>query len=355
MAISTIGTNGIENGSIVTADIAAGAVNLATQVTGVLPVANGGTGGTGATVSFKNRFINGNMLIWQRATTLTTSSNQVYGYADRWITNVGASTTYSQSTDVPSNAGFTYSVSCAGSAFNGIGQRIESNNCTDLIGQTITISFWAKRTSGSAGISINLAYANSTDNFSSTTQITETSVVASPSASWTRYSYTIGNLTSNIAKGLQVIIFNGSSGSDTTLYTGLQLELGTQATSFDFCSIGAQWQNCLRYYYQPGYALSPTITTDGSGRSLIAFPMPVFMRSAPSFSLVRFNTRGADGFIYYPNGNTTNTTSLTCLFAGITTDSSPAQSVSQFYNMPGGVSGYIIFGQDSTLKFSAEL
>ena len=52
MPISQIGTNAIENGSIVTADIAAGAVALATQVSGTLPVANGGTGLTAAGPAF---------------------------------------------------------------------------------------------------------------------------------------------------------------------------------------------------------------------------------------------------------------------------------------------------------------
>jgi hypothetical protein len=44
MAISQIGTNAIENGSIVTADIASGAVALATQTSGVLPSASLPTG-----------------------------------------------------------------------------------------------------------------------------------------------------------------------------------------------------------------------------------------------------------------------------------------------------------------------
>jgi hypothetical protein len=52
MAISQIGTNGIANGAVVSADIATGAVALATQVSGTLPVANGGTGLTAGGPAF---------------------------------------------------------------------------------------------------------------------------------------------------------------------------------------------------------------------------------------------------------------------------------------------------------------
>jgi hypothetical protein len=52
MAISQIGTNGIANGAVVSADIATGAVALATQVSGTLPVANGGTGLTAGGPTF---------------------------------------------------------------------------------------------------------------------------------------------------------------------------------------------------------------------------------------------------------------------------------------------------------------
>jgi len=215
-------------------------------------------------IGFRNHIINGGFGIWQRGTSLTTSSNDAYGFADRWSTNLGASTTFSRSTDVPS--GFQYSVSCAGTMHNGIAQKIESVNCYDLVGQTITVSFYARRTSGSAGISINLAYANSPDNFSSTTTIVEATVIASPSASWTKYSYTTSSvLPAGVANGLKVILFNGSIGSDTTLYTGVQLERGTVATQFEFRSHGEELILCQRYY-EKSYNLSTVPGTTGFGQ-----------------------------------------------------------------------------------------
>ena len=202
------------------------------------------SGSPGTTTGFKNRIINGQMFIWQRATSLTTASNQVYGFADRWLTNAGASTTWSQSTDVP--AGFKYSVSCAGSTFNGINQRIESFNCSDLAGQSITVSFWAKQSSGSSSLNINLAYANSADNFSSATTIVEAAISATPSSSWTRYSYTYV-MPAGVVNGLQIILFCAAA-ANTTLFTGCQLEVGATATNFDFRSYGTEFGLCNRYY-----------------------------------------------------------------------------------------------------------
>jgi len=233
----------------------------------------------------RNRLINGGFGIWQRATSLTTSSNEVYGFADRWTTNLGASTTFSRSTDVPS--GFQYSVSCAGATYNGIAQRIESVNCYDLVGQTITVSFYARRTSGSGGISIHLAYANSPDNFSSTTGIVEATVIASPSSSWTKYSYTTSSvLPASVANGLKVILFNGSTGSDTTLYTGVQLERGTVATPFEWRPFGQELALCQRYYHFLGgdtpYQSINTVAWYNAGECVGFFRHPVEMRTAPT-------------------------------------------------------------------------
>ena len=98
-------------------------------------------------LSFKNRLINGAMQIWQRGTSSTTSG--VYGTADRWL-QIGTSATWSQSTDVPT--GFRHSMSVSGSNFVQIVQRIESLNCTDLVGETVTFSFWLKQTAGTGGM-----------------------------------------------------------------------------------------------------------------------------------------------------------------------------------------------------------
>lgn len=259
------------------ANLAALGTNAGT--TGILAASGGGTAGTAGTANFKNRIINGDFLIWQRGTSLTTASNQVYGFADRWLTNAGASTTWSQSTDAP--AGFKYSVSCAGSTFNGINQRIESFNCTDLAGQAVTFSFWAKQSSGSSSININLSYANSADNFSATTGIVETAISASPSSSWTRYSYTY-TMPAGVANGLQIILFNAAAAS-TTLYTGIQVELGTAATNFDVRSYGTELILCQRYYEVVSQFVGRA-TSASNAEGTVTFM--VQKRAAPSIGII---------------------------------------------------------------------
>jgi hypothetical protein len=117
---------------------------------------------------FKNRLINGGMGIWQRGT--TTSTNGAY-IADRWYIFSSSGATGTRSTDVP--AGFQYSFSASGTGFPQVSQKIEAVNCVDLSGQTVTISFWAKQTSGAGAnsVGVQLSFPNASDNWSSVTVI----------------------------------------------------------------------------------------------------------------------------------------------------------------------------------------
>ena len=236
----------------------------------------------------KNAVINGAFNVWQRATTLTTSSNQVYGFADRFFTNISGTGTWSRSTDVPT--GFTYSVSVAATtaAYVGITQRIESTQATPLVGQTVTLSFYAKRTVGTSPLTVQLSYANATDNFSSITLIGNTQVSTSPSSSWTRYSVTYTSISASAANGLQLLIMaDAVSATNTTLYTGVQLEIGASATSFQTASgtIGGELALCQRYYYLHANLLNDPIAYGGNYSATVAncyVKFPVAMRTAPS-------------------------------------------------------------------------
>jgi len=196
---------------------------------------------------FKNRLINGAIGIWQRGTSFTSGGSATYT-ADRFFGNA-SSGTISRSTDVP--AGFTYSFSNAASstAFPGIAQRIESVNIADCASQAITVSFYVKQTSGTAtALNINLAYPSAVDNWSSSTTIIETNVVATMTASWTQYSYTY-TLPANVTNGLSVTLFIPSASVTATfLITGIQVEKGSIATGFDYRPYGTELGLCQRYY-----------------------------------------------------------------------------------------------------------
>jgi hypothetical protein len=140
-------------------------------------------------------------------------------------------------------------------------QRIESLNCQDLSGQTVTVSFWVKNTSGTDSLIAALYYCNSADNFGSLTQIgSNVTISSNPSSTWTQYTVTFSNLPAGAKNGLSLYIARLGTGSvSTTWYlTGVQLEVGVTATSFDFRSIGTELQLCQRYYennYGSGYAV----------------------------------------------------------------------------------------------------
>jgi len=208
---------------------------------------------------FKNRIINGAMGIWQRGTSGFTSG--AYG-PDRFIVSASSGLTAAQSSDVPS--GFKYSLSLSGTGYPQAIQRIESVNCTDLVGQSVTLSFWAKQTSGAGAASLGVLpfYANASDNFSTVTQIGSGQTFTGTTG-WVQYSYTVTSLPAQVANGLQVIVYANTAGASTWLVTGVQLEKGSTATSFDYRPYGTELALCQRYC--PVWAVSGSNVPFASG------------------------------------------------------------------------------------------
>ena len=239
-----------------------------------------------AVAAGKNKIINGAMQVWQRGTSITTSSAYT---ADRWLEVNGANNiVVSRSTDVPSSLGFQYSMSRAGIGSN-INQRIEAANAAQLAGQTVTLSFYYKSTAGADSLGYSLYYSNTADTFSGFTQIGATQTIATPSTSWTRVTYTYTSISANAANGLSLYIFRGSGATSTTLMTGVQLEVGSTATAFQTATgnAGSELAACQRYYFRAnanGTAYGKT--SMGGGNSSTAYwgdtDFPVAMRVAPT-------------------------------------------------------------------------
>ena len=230
---------------------------------------------------FKNRLINGDMGIWQRGTSGFTSGQ--YG-ADRWV--VINNTSASQNSDVPSSAfSFSFDFANSSASFPLIAQRIESANCQDLVGQQVTVSAWAKNISGTSNLFFELNYANAKDNFSAITQIQTVTVSASPSASWTYYSATFSALPSQVANGLEVRIVRNNVSAAQTRVTGVQLERGTVATSFDHLSYGTELALCQRYYEKGTLSWIGNFTAASTFRYKV--PYKVTKRVAATLVLVK--------------------------------------------------------------------
>jgi len=277
------------------ANLAALGTNAGT--TGILPIAGGGTAGTGGAIGFKNKIINGAMQVWQRG---TSSSSTGYQTVDRWSFYADSSRSISQSTDVPT--GFTYSASVSGTGSTGLTQKIESVNTLGLVGQSITVSFWLKQSTGagSNAIALNLYYPTATDNYNATTQIGSTQNFTTTTG-WAQYSATFTNLPSGVANGIQLTIVTTSGSAVAFLLTGVQLEVGTAATNFDVRSYGTELGLCQRYcYVSPGFGSSYDPNTEPafihyyhSGYTKpdqfwehISGRWPVTMRASPSISTV---------------------------------------------------------------------
>jgi hypothetical protein len=219
------------------------------------------------------------MGIWQRGT--SSSSN---GYlADRWFSQAGSSYSGSQSSDAPT--GFKYSLSISGSGYPQMYQRIESTNCTDLVGQPVTISFWAKQSSGGGASSlfVQLYYAVSADTWSSSTQIGSTATFTGTSG-WVQYSTTFTSLPSGAANGLQVAVGAFTAGSGVCQLSGIQLEAGTTASPFEYRQYGTELALCQRYYFNQDTASNALYggLYNGSTRAIITVPFHATMRTNPS-------------------------------------------------------------------------
>ena len=234
----------------------------------------------------RNKIINGTFDIWQRGT----SGFSTFGAytADRWIANhvSGTSITAAQSTDVPSEPGVRYSLSLTGTTDTQpyILQRIESATAASIAGKTVTLSFYAKSTSGTASIVVNGAYATAVDNFASTTADVS-GLAVSPSGnistSWQRYSVTF-TVSSSATNGYHIALLrNTSSATSTTLIAGVQLELGSAATPLEIRPIQQELALCQRYYQVLGNVRGTLARTGGSIKGYNVF-FPVAMRVPPT-------------------------------------------------------------------------
>ena len=276
--------------------------------------------GAGNSTAFKNRIINGGMAISQRGTSFNPATNALS--LDRWTMRTSpSSSAYSvtQSTSAPTGFSNSLLVTSLGATSVGSGdyysidQRIETANAYDLAwgtasAKTVTLSFWVyssltgtfaggltEYNSGSVsyGFNYSIPTANTwtqisvvitgptTGTWNTTLNggyVTVTfglgvgSSVATPSNnSWVSGNYRTGN------GGVNVVSTSGA----TFYVTGVQLEVGSQATSFDFRDYGRELILCQRYYSKLDLTKTlvyATTTAYAQGN----YRLPVTMRAAPT-------------------------------------------------------------------------
>ena len=296
----------------------------------------------------RNIVINGSMQCWQRA---TSASSIGYTSVDRWSYYAPSSLAISRSTDVPT--GFQYAASVGGGGdASGLTQKIEASTCKQLVGATITVSFYLKQTTGAGTdkIAVALSRANSEDNFGSSTSISTQTI--STTTSYARYTCTFTSLPAEVANGLQITIKSNGAGSVVYLITGVQCEVG-QVTNFEHLSFGETLQLCKRYAYVAVAGQAYAHFGGGfSASGTLAYadvPLPVEMRINPAV------TTNGTFRNYAHDGGRPITSGPTVLNAGSKTRVS-FQSTSG----PGMTAGHFIFlgannDADAFMTFDAEI
>jgi hypothetical protein len=196
----------------------------------------------------KNRIINGDFGINQRAFTSITAGN-TYGF-DRWVINSdGTGITYTPQTftlgaaPVAGYEGKNFArIATTGqtstSTYSMLSQRIES--VRTFAGQTVTVSLWAKAASGTPKIAVELEQIFGSGG-SPSAGVTTYAGQITLSTSWARYSVTvavpsISGKTLGTTAGTDYIALNfwTSAGSDFNSRTG---SLGIQTTTIDFWGV----------------------------------------------------------------------------------------------------------------------
>jgi len=280
---------------------------------------------------FKNRIINGAMTFDQRNAGAATA-NTITGYTlDRWsavqVATTGKLVVQQNAGAVTPPAGFTNylgitsqsAYSIGASDFYAILQSIEGFNIADLNwgtanAKTITISFYVRSSlTGTFGGVLNNGGTRSypftyTISLANTWEQKSVTIAGDQSGTWNATNGTgvqlwfglgVGSTNAGpvgawasanyigVSSAVSVVGTNGA----TFFITGVQLEVGSTATSFDYRPYGTELALCQRYYYQVA-AGSSAYTQFGAGRAfsttggngIVQFPMP--MRTAPTFAFL---------------------------------------------------------------------
>ena len=274
-------------------------------------VDNGMMSKTAQFYSMKNRIINGSMVIDQRNAGASVSGTTGVYTLDRWKVqnNSGAARFNVQQNagSVTPTTGYKYylgitstsAYSVASTDIIAIQQFIEGYNIADLgwgtaSAATVTLSFWVRS-------SLTGTFGGSVVEGSSGGALYPFSYTISSANTWEQKTVTvvgptIGTWNYTNGAGIQLLFsmgtgssFTGTAGSWTassyyaptgatsvvgtngaTWYvTGVQLEVGSTATSFDYRPYGTEFALCQRYYQSNRVVWSGYLS--GSGQAMYAY------------------------------------------------------------------------------------
>jgi len=303
---------------------------------------------TGVSQGFKNRIINGAMVLDQRNAGASVTAGDSYP-VDRYQyqNNSDATVTWQQSSTTP--IGFANSLSATittadasigASQYSILTQRIEGYNIADLNfgtanAKTVTLSFWVQSSvTGTYGGVINNDGSSRSYPFTYTISAANTweyktiTIEGDTSGTWlktngvgfqVRWSLGMGSSSAGTAGSWSSNSYLSATGATNlistvgaTFYlTGVQLEVGSTATSFDYLDYGRSLIQCQRYY-ETGITGAGSRSSDNYG--VYAGVFKVTKRANPTVTYVATGASGGlggyylgpnqDGFVGYSTATT---------------------------------------------------
>lgn len=337
----------------------------------------------------RNLIINGAAEVYQRGAATTTHN----GFAvDRWQHKGSNSTVSTSSQDTDAPAPFINSIKfAAGGASSGAAevaglcQRIEGNAMTSLgwgtsAAQPATLSFYVKSSvTGTYAVSArnndtDQSYINTyTISSANTWEHKTVTFDARTTGTWlttngigmrlwfdlgsgSDYHGTAGSWTTNshftVSSQADVV---GTSGA-TWYITGVQLEVGEQATPFEHRSYGDELARCYRYYYRHADGGDASTASVGTGTMysaaalMCAVSFPVRMRATPTLD----HLNATNAYRFWRNAGSDYFNNFDYLF-----DAHPLGAAIQADSNVSGTAGHggriVLGGSSAYIAFDAEL
>ena len=344
---------------------------------------------TQQTMGFKNRIINGAMMIDQRNAGASVTPTDAYTL-DRWEAreDTDGAASVQQVSDAPT--GFINSLKVTTTTADAslgatqrlvIGQFIEGLNCSDLAfgsasASTVTLSFQVKSslTGTFGGALANSARNRSypftyTINSANTWETKTVTIAGDTSGTWLTtngvglrvyFGLGVGSTYSGTAGAWAGAEYYSATGATSVIgtlsatwqVTGVQLEKGSTATSFDYRPYGTELALCQRYCYKAMSGNQKGIGTFNFASSTYIegyITFPVTMRATPTLSA----TSGTNYYAIYINSPDA--------FNSLSFDSLSSENRALLYNSSevsgtaGQAGNAYSNNASSSITFSAEL
>ena len=308
-------------------------------------------------LSNRNLIINGGFQVFQRATSATAQTDGAFLTADRWLGFVSGGGAYTTQKSTGNTGTISHDTawkidvttadtSLAAGDYYSFTQRIEAQNLQHLAygtsnAKTLTLSFWVRATK--TGTSCICVTKNDNTQYNYVAEYT-----INASNTWEHKTITIepdsnikaanGAITNDNGRGMQVIFvlaygsnytagtanaWNDSADFATTnqinhmdstsndfYITGVQLEVGTEATPFEHRSFGDELLRCSRYFQTiSGGSDAFTFSSKAQGTSSVdaTVTLRTPLRASPTFNSI--NSRYFNDGSFVASSSTTPTSS----------------------------------------------